>query len=94
MHKDAFPGATREHVTIEHLHSRGPFSFSVPEVHHHSEAGGRYYLVLSQIPGQTLNSAWPGMDEETKGRWVRCVADICKELEAWSARPFTSITVI
>lgn len=78
------PEATREHATLGFLHRRGPLSFDIPEVYHHSESDGRYYIVLSRLPGHTLEELWPGLDEKTKDEYACRVAGICEELSAWT----------
>lgn len=78
------PETTREHTTLAYL--RGgeidPLSFSVPQVLYHTEFDGRYYLFVTRIPGETLEKAWPTMDEDAKGFCVDRVVAICKELNS------------
>lgn len=64
------PGATREHVTLDYLHNNKgkklfhDLGFAIPVVHYHAEFDdGRYYIVLSRLPGRTLTEAWPDMTE-------------------------------
>jgi len=76
------PLQTREHVTLKYMHQRKP-SFAVPDVIYHGEWDGRYYLVVSRVPGQTLIKAWAGMSAEEQEKCVARVADICEELAAW-----------
>lgn len=75
------PEVTREHTTYAWLHQRS-WSFSIPKVIHHTEHQGRYYIFLTRVPGMTIDSLWPTLDETTKQRYVERVVDICKELNA------------
>nr|POF14349.1 hypothetical protein CFP56_03373 [Quercus suber] len=75
------PGVTPEHVTIRYLETL-KLNFTIPKVHYHGEWDDRYYLILSQVPGQTLMKAWPLMSEELKQYYVDQVTDACKTLAA------------
>ncbi|MCJ1386828.1 hypothetical protein MMC17_009956 [Xylographa soralifera] len=79
------PDATREHVTLEYLHSKPSLSFAIPDVHYHAEYDGRYYIFVGGLTGLTLTQAWPSMDEAMKQHYVSRVANICKELAGWEA---------
>lgn len=79
------PDTTREHVTLGYLHNKRPLSFAIPEVHYHAEYDGRYYIILSRLPGLTLDEAWPKMTQAMKQHYVSRVANICKELAQWQA---------
>lgn len=72
---------TREHITLQALQGRG-FTFATPSVLFHGEWDGKYYLIISQVPGATLSHAWPGMDETSRQRCVFEVVRICKEIAA------------
>ncbi|KAK7398313.1 hypothetical protein QQX98_012314 [Neonectria punicea] len=85
------PNATREHVTLDYLHSKGPLGFGIPNVHYHAEFNGRYYIVLSRLPGQTLSEAWPNMDEPIKQDYVRRIANICEQLAAWKGDSISGV---
>ncbi|KAK0701521.1 hypothetical protein B0T21DRAFT_455797 [Apiosordaria backusii] len=76
------PSVTREHVTINEVKKRS-FSFAIPEVYHHAEFEGRYYIFLSKIHGETLSQAWPKMGETAKQNCVARVVSIIKELMVW-----------
>ena len=78
------PCATREHVTLNYLYNKR-LSFATPNVHYHAEHDGRYYIILSRLTGQTLNEAWPNIDESIKQHYVSRIADICQELAMWRA---------
>ncbi|KAI1411061.1 kinase-like protein [Hypoxylon sp. FL1857] len=64
--KIRLPNATREHVALGHLHTKRPLNFDIPDVHYHAEFDGRYYIVLSRLPGPTLGEVWPRLDEAAK----------------------------
>ena len=85
------PGATREHVTLDYLHLKGPLSFTIPHVHYHAEYDGRYYIALSRLAGQTLVKAWGNMDKAMKQHYVSRVANICKELAVWQADKISGV---
>ncbi|PVH91194.1 hypothetical protein DM02DRAFT_366081 [Periconia macrospinosa] len=74
---------TREHTTLAYLHdpANGPIpTFPIPHVLYHKEINNRYYLITTRVPGETLEKAWPTMDESAKRACVDRVVDICKEL--------------
>ncbi|KAH7302883.1 kinase-like domain-containing protein [Stachybotrys elegans] len=73
------PRVTREHVTLEWLHRR-TWSFAIPKVLHYTEHDGRYYIILSRVPGQTLDSLWVNLSEPMRHHYAERVVDICKEL--------------
>lgn len=83
--------ATREHITLRDLHNRPSLSFVIPEVHYQAEHDGRYYIILSGLPGQTLDRAWPIMEETTKQHYVSRVTSICKELAVWHGRTVSGV---
>jgi hypothetical protein len=77
------PSRTPEHITLNYLHdpANGPApTFPTPRVLYHKEYDNRYYLFTSRVPGDTLEKAWPSMDEATKQACVGQVVEICKEL--------------
>jgi hypothetical protein len=77
------PSRTPEHITLNYLHdpANGPApTFPTPRVLYHKEYDNRYYLLTSRVPGDTLEKAWPSMDEATKQACVGQVVEICKEL--------------
>lgn len=82
------PGTTLEHVTLKFVQNQTRH-FQIPQVHHHQEYEGRYYIILSRVSGTTLMEAWPTMCEEDKAFCVARVADICTQMATW-----TSPTVI
>jgi hypothetical protein len=48
--------ATREHVTLQALHQRN-VTFAIPEVLYHGEWEGRYYILTTEVSGQSLQQA-------------------------------------
>ena len=85
------PDATREHVTLDYLHSKRPLSFATPDVYYHAEYDNRYYIVLSGLTGYTLTEAWPKLDEAMKQHYVARVANVCKELAVWQANHVSGV---
>ena len=78
---------TREHVVLDAVLNM-KLEFDVPQVLYHGEWDGRYYLIVTAIPGQTLNEAWPQMDDTTKDQCVTQVTEICKRLATKEASSF------
>lgn len=72
------PRTTREHATSAAL-VKIKFSFAIPKALYHAGFDGRYYIVLSNLPGQTLGSAGSLMDEDTKKHYVSRVTDAYME---------------
>lgn len=72
--------ATREHVTIEAVRNMRQPGFAVPKVLFHGEWDGRYFLILSRVPGQTLNAAWPSMSHEERANAASQTAAVCEAL--------------
>lgn len=81
------PETTREHATLACLHDHeiAPLSFPVPRVLYHAEFDGRYYLIVTRLPGETLEKAWPTMNEDSKKFCVDRIVAICKELNSSSS---------
>lgn len=79
---------TREHVTLDYLSdpTKSKLTFPIPRALFHSEFGGRYYLITSRVPGQTLEAAWPAMDESSRQFCVDRLVDICKELVSYGGK--------
>lgn len=80
------PETTREYTTLTYLHDHknAPFSFPIPRVLYHAEFENRYYLII-RIPGETLEKAWPIINEGLKKFCVNRVVAICKELNSCSS---------
>lgn len=78
------PETTREHATLAYLDSNdvAPLSFPVPRTLYHTEFESRYYLIITKLPGETLESIWPTMNEDSKMFCVDRVVAICKELNS------------
>jgi serine/threonine protein kinase len=83
VQKLSYPNRTREHMTLNYLHDPSnafALTSSIPRVLYHNEFNGRYYLITTRIPGETLEKAWPAMDEAAKQACVDQVVATCKEL--------------
>ncbi|KAK7428269.1 hypothetical protein QQZ08_005166 [Neonectria magnoliae] len=78
-----YPHVTREHVTLQFLKDQQPQGFDFPNVFHHFETSSRYFLVVSRVPGQLLDEAWPSLNETMREYYIRKVADICNRLAIW-----------
>lgn len=85
-------------LTFERPGPRGTFSktsgssdFILPSVLHHFETGSRYFLVVSRIPSQLLDEAWPNLDEQMCESYIGKVADICNHLAAWKGDTISGV---
>lgn len=85
------PKRTREHVTLEFLHGKKPLDFRIPNVLYHGEWDGRYYIIVSRVPGRTLAEAWPTMDEELRQHYVHRVAELCENLAEWKGEAICGV---
>lgn len=82
------PDVTREHVTLQFLqdqNAQSDLGFQFPRVLYHCEVGSIYFLVISRVPGQLLDEAWPSMDETLRDYYIGKVADICDALATWKS---------
>lgn len=73
------PDVTREHVTLEWLQQR-TWSFTTPRVLYHAEHDDRYYIFVSRISGETIDSIWASLEESMRQELAERLADICREL--------------
>lgn len=73
------PDVTREHVTLAWLQQRS-WSFAIPHVIHHAEHDDRYYILLSRIPGETIDKIWSNLSESMRQHYAERVASVCQEL--------------
>ncbi|KAK4159715.1 kinase-like domain-containing protein [Cladorrhinum sp. PSN259] len=85
------PQSTREHATLEFLQGKKPLDFMIPNVLYHGEWDGRYYIIVSRIPGQTLTEAWPTMDEELRQHYVDRVAELCAKMAEWKGEAICGV---
>ena len=81
-HHIDYPYVTREHVTLQFLKDQRPQGFEFPDVYYYFETGSRYFLVVSRVPGQLLEEAWPNIDETLRQYYIRKVPDVCNHLAA------------
>ncbi|CRL27480.1 Protein kinase-like domain [Penicillium camemberti] len=90
-HHMDYPDVTREHVTLQFLKGQQPQGFEFPNVLHHFETGSRYFLVISRVPGQLLDKAWPDMDEYLRQYYIGKVADVCNDLAVWKGDTISGV---
>ncbi|KAK0739003.1 hypothetical protein B0T21DRAFT_284472 [Apiosordaria backusii] len=86
VHDVKTPQKTREHSTLQFLHSKTeekPLGFEIPTVLYHGEWDSREYHVLTRVRGQTLAAAWPSMDGTLREFFVTRIAEICQQLAEW-----------
>ena len=76
---------TREHITLPWLHQR-TWTFAIPDVLHHAEYDGMYYIVFSQRPGETVDSIWPTSEASTRQHYAERMVEICRELALPTSR--------
>jgi hypothetical protein len=48
--------------------------------HYHAEYDGRYYIVPSGIPGETIDTIWTTLDESMRQHYAERIVHICQEL--------------
>ncbi|OBT47676.1 hypothetical protein VE00_02181 [Pseudogymnoascus sp. WSF 3629] len=83
-------GVTPESVTLNFVRDQQP-SFETPRVLHHAFGKDRSYLFLERVPGQTLDAAWPSLNEYWRRHYVKAVADICREMAEWKGLKFGGV---
>ncbi|CAI6014601.1 unnamed protein product [Clonostachys chloroleuca] len=76
------PRATREHVTLDYVRSKSP-SIVIPDVLFRTDYNGRYYIIQQKLPGSTLASLWPTLNNDLKQGYVSRIAGVCEELGAY-----------
>ena len=74
------PLVTREHDTLNAIQDMLPSGITIPQVLSHGEWDGRYFLVLSKVPGLTLHEAWPRMDSNLRSKCIQRVTELCVHL--------------
>lgn len=76
---------TAESVTLEYVSkNRKPSSsFDVPEVLRQVFVDDRYFLLVRRLPGRTLDTAWPSLDERWKSHYVSSIVNACIEMATW-----------
>ena len=84
--RHGFTGITPEPVTLHWLADR-KLSFSVPKALHYTEDDDRIYLIVSRVPGKSIDETWREMDGGQKQRCVSRVAEICQKWLATSQLP-------
>ncbi|KAG8408401.1 hypothetical protein J3459_017812 [Metarhizium acridum] len=87
------PDVTREHVTLAWMHERRreqDWSFSIPNVIHHAEYDGRYYIFLGRVRGQTIDSIWETLDESKRQQYAERIGDACVEMAKYTGNGMMS----
>ncbi|KAI0388416.1 kinase-like domain-containing protein [Xylariaceae sp. FL0594] len=57
-------------------------SFNIPKVLYQARQDGHSILLLSRVPGTTLDQAWRAMSADDKQFYLNKVAAVCKELSS------------
>ncbi|EPS31004.1 hypothetical protein PDE_05958 [Penicillium oxalicum 114-2] len=91
VHTIYSPLLTREHVTLRFLKDRQPQGFTFPEVYRHFEVDNRYFMIVSKVPGQLLDEAWPSMDETLREYYIGKMANICHYLARWKGDTISGV---
>jgi hypothetical protein len=78
------PYTTREHIALGIVRDMSS-TMSIPEVLFHGEWGGRYYLIVTEMQGQTLDRLWPKINERRRRECIDRIVFFCKELCAQKA---------
>jgi hypothetical protein len=83
---------TREHDTLNTIRPmlRGTM-VDIPKILYHGEWDGRYYLIVTGMPGQTLDRVWPQMNEMDKARCVNKIGLFCSILSEQKAEKISGI---
>ncbi|PVH90207.1 hypothetical protein DM02DRAFT_621128 [Periconia macrospinosa] len=76
-------GVTSESTTLDFVQAQNP-SFDTPKVIYHAFGKDRSYLFLERLPGRTLDSAWPNLNETWRQYYVNAVVNTCKEMSEWA----------
>ncbi|KAK0629221.1 hypothetical protein B0T17DRAFT_524968 [Bombardia bombarda] len=91
-HDMHLPLATREHVTLEFLHTKkASIDFAIPDVLHHFEVDARYFLIVAELPGQTLDTVWFTLDEATQKHYISLIANIINTLASWKGEAVAGV---
>lgn len=78
--------ATREHVTLDTIHRMAlGLHVSLPKVLYHGEWDGRYYLIVTAMPGQTLDSVWPQLSAREREECIDRISLFCNALSTKKA---------
>ncbi|KAF1984262.1 hypothetical protein K402DRAFT_381476 [Aulographum hederae CBS 113979] len=77
------PGATLESTTLEYVQKQHLSCFKIPKVLFHTPSGDRSFLFVERIPGRTLDSAWTGLSESWRQRYVDAIVQACVEMSHW-----------
>jgi serine/threonine protein kinase len=85
------PMITREHDTLDAIRPILPSDVTVPQVLLHGEWGGRYFLVLKEVPGLTLHEAWPRMSPSLRSKCVQRVTELCSQLAKTTGQHISGI---
>lgn len=83
-------GVTPESVTLNFVRDQKP-SFKVPKVLHHAFGHDRSYLFLQRVPGRTLDTAWPTLNDYWRRHYVDAVVNVCKEMSEWKGHRFRGV---
>ena len=78
-----YPNVTHESTILDFVSEKKPSTFKVPEVLRQIFTDDRNFLLIKRLPGQTLDSVWPSLDERWKNYYVSSIVDACIEMVAW-----------
>jgi len=82
--KSESPHVAREHSILHAMHQLEiSFDLSLPRVLYRGEWDDRYYLITSEVSGQTLDRAWPQIDEPARTKCVKQVTEFCIKLSSF-----------
>lgn len=81
------PHTTREHTALDTIRDmRLDLGVAIPEVLFHGEWGGRYYLIVTKMHGETLDRLWLKLDEHCKRDCIERISAFCKILSTQEAK--------
>ncbi|GAM88508.1 hypothetical protein ANO11243_065410 [Dothideomycetidae sp. 11243] len=83
--------ATDEPTTLRWLAEQKNLSFDFPKVLYYMQHEERIYLIVTRVPGKTLDVVWPSYNDDEKHRCVARVTDIIEELARWRSDSIVGI---
>lgn len=78
-------GVTLESTTINFVRAQ-KVCFGTPEVLHHAMSYDRSFLFLRRVPGRTLASAWPSLNDFWRHHYVNAVVQACLDMATWESK--------
>ena len=58
---------------------------------YHAQYDDRRYLIVTRVPGETINQVWRDLDDDERHRYARRVVEILQELSTWRSDKITGV---